>query len=71
MLTGQLECRTREVERLRDENVQLRSAFSGKLKSAKALAESSYSSCKDIDTSVINEDGELVLAFEAQKKILR
>lgn len=61
----------REVRRLKAENVELRRIFSGTAMSAKSLAQSSYSSLRDLDSSVINEDGELVLAFEAQKRTLR
>ncbi|XP_066902208.1 LOW QUALITY PROTEIN: unconventional myosin-Va [Halyomorpha halys] len=61
----------KEVHRLRAENVELRRMFSEATMSAKSLAESSYSSMKDLDISTFNEDGELLLAFEAQKRTLR
>lgn len=51
--------------------MELRRMFSEATMSAKSLAESSYSSMKDLDISTFNEDGELLLAFEAQKRTLR
>lgn len=57
--------------RLKAESMELRRMFNSSAMSAKSLAESSYSSLRDLDSSIINEDGELVLAFEAQKRILR
>lgn len=56
-----------ELERRREECIQLHTILSDKTSGMKNIAQSSYG--KDVD--IMNEDGELVLAFEAQKKINR
>lgn len=56
-----------ELDRRREECIQLHSVLANQTKGLKSVASNNYSSHVDI----INEDGELVLAFEAQKKINR
>ncbi|XP_024080468.1 unconventional myosin-Va [Cimex lectularius] len=59
-----------EAKRARQEAATLRETLGSRTFSTSSLTRSSYPT-SDIDPSVINEDGELVLAFEAQKKTLR
>ncbi|XP_021923468.1 unconventional myosin-Va [Zootermopsis nevadensis] len=66
-LLKQLEASQLELDRRREECIQLHSVLSNQTKGLKSVASNNYSSHIDI----INEDGELVLAFEAQKKINR
>ncbi|XP_071452238.1 unconventional myosin-Va isoform X1 [Hetaerina americana] len=56
-----------ELERRREECVQLRGVLANQTQGIKSVANASYGS----DVDIINEDGELVMAFEAQKKINR
>jgi myosin-5 len=63
----QLEASQLELDRRREECIQLHSVLANQTKGLKSVANNNYSSHVDI----INEDGELVLAFEAQKKINR
>jgi myosin-5 len=63
----QLETSQLELDRRREECIQLHSVLANQTKGLKSVASNNYSSHIDI----INEDGELVLAFEAQKKINR
>jgi myosin-5 len=63
----QLEACQLELDRRREECIQLHSVLANQTKGLKSVANNNYSSHIDI----INEDGELVLAFEAQKKINR
>ncbi|PSN35591.1 Unconventional myosin-Va [Blattella germanica] len=63
----QLEASQLELDRRREECIQLHSVLANQTKGLKSVASNNYSSHVDI----INEDGELVLAFEAQKKINR
>ncbi|XP_034243540.1 unconventional myosin-Va isoform X2 [Thrips palmi] len=65
--TGQFQALELELERRREECIQLHTVLSDKTSGMKNIAQSSYG--KDVD--IMNEDGELVLAFEAQKKINR
>ncbi|XP_063217828.1 unconventional myosin-Va isoform X2 [Bacillus rossius redtenbacheri] len=65
-LLRQLEASQEELSRRRDECVQLHAVLANQTRGLKSVA-SNYSSNVDI----INEDGELMLAFEAQKKINR
>jgi myosin-5 len=55
-----------ELERRREECIQLHSVLADHTCRMKSIG-SSYGS----DVDIINEDGELALAFEAQKKINR
>lgn len=66
-LSGQFKALELELERRREECIQLHTVLSDKTSGMKSIAQSSYG--KDVD--IMNEDGELVLAFEAQKKINR
>nr|CAD7430254.1 unnamed protein product [Timema monikensis] len=66
-LLRQLEASQEELNRRRDECIQLHSVLANQTKGLKSVASNNYSTHVDI----INEDGELVLAFEAQKKINR
>ncbi|PNF43034.1 hypothetical protein B7P43_G08783 [Cryptotermes secundus] len=66
-LLKQLETCQLELDRRREECIQLHSVLANQTKGLKSVASNNYSSHVDI----INEDGELVLAFEAQKKINR
>nr|CAD7595944.1 unnamed protein product [Timema genevievae] len=66
-LLRQLEASQEELNRRRDECIQLHSVLANQTKGLKSVASNNYSTHIDI----INEDGELVLAFEAQKKINR
>ncbi|XP_043795011.1 unconventional myosin-Va isoform X1 [Apis laboriosa] len=65
-LMGQFDALQEELERRREECIQLRSVLADNTRRMKSLG-SNYG--RDVD--IINEDGELVLAFEAQKKINR
>ncbi|XP_074111473.1 dilute class unconventional myosin isoform X2 [Cotesia typhae] len=65
-LTGQFDALQEELERRREECIQLHSVLADNTKRMKSLG-SNYG--RDVD--IINEDGELALAFEAQKKINR
>lgn len=67
IFSEQLEASQLELDRRREECIQLHSVLSNQTKGLKSVASNNYSSHIDI----INEDGELVLAFEAQKKINR
>lgn len=60
----------KEAMRAREEAATLREALGHRASSASSLARSSYPN-SDLDQTFINEDGELILAFEAQKKTLR
>ncbi|XP_071572061.1 unconventional myosin-Va isoform X2 [Temnothorax nylanderi] len=62
----QFEALQEELERRREECIQLHSVLADHTRRMKSLG-TSYG--RDVD--IINEDGELVLAFEAQKKINR
>lgn len=68
--TGQFEALQAELVRLREECVQLRGVLANQTRGLKSIASTNYA-VADVDMSLINEDGELVLAFEAQKKINR
>lgn len=59
------------LDRRRDEIVQLRAVLATQTKGLKNIAKINYGSTTDINLDVINEDGELVVAFEAQKGIIR
>lgn len=56
--------------RLRDERVQLRTVLANQTQGLSSIANSNYAT-DDLDMSLINEDGELVQALVAQKKINR
>ena len=56
-----------ELERRRDECIQLRTILANKSQGMKQVARESY--CGEVD--IINEDGELLMAFETQKKLIR
>jgi len=62
----QFEALQEELERRREECIQLHSVLADHTRRMKNLG-ANYG--RDVD--IINEDGELVLAFEAQKKINR
>ncbi|XP_052757132.1 unconventional myosin-Va isoform X2 [Galleria mellonella] len=57
----------KELDRRRDECVQLKSVLTNQTVNLKSLASSNYGS----DVDIINEDGELATAYEAQKGINR
>lgn len=59
-----------ELSRKTEELVQLKSVLATKTQGIKNVASTNYPA-SDVNISLINEDGELVLAFEAQKKINR
>ncbi|XP_043526120.1 unconventional myosin-Va isoform X2 [Frieseomelitta varia] len=65
-LMGQFDALQEELERRREECIQLHSVLADNTRRMKSLG-SNYG--RDVD--IINEDGELVLAFETQKKINR
>uniref|UniRef100_A0A0K8SQI6 Unconventional myosin-Va n=2 Tax=Lygus hesperus TaxID=30085 RepID=A0A0K8SQI6_LYGHE len=69
-LRRQAEFWQEEAKRAMDEVASLREALGHRTSSTSSLARSSYPN-SDVDNSLINEDGELILAFEAQKKTLR
>ncbi|XP_008202902.1 unconventional myosin-Va isoform X2 [Nasonia vitripennis] len=66
-LIDQFEALQEELERRREECIQLHSVLADHTRRMKATLGSSYGP----DVDLVNEDGELVLAFEAQKKINR
>lgn len=63
----QLDVLQEELDRRRDESIYLHSVLANQTQGLKNVASRNYSSHVDL----INEDGELILAFEAQKKITR
>ncbi|XP_054279391.1 unconventional myosin-Va isoform X2 [Macrosteles quadrilineatus] len=69
-LMKQFMTQEKELVRLGDECVQLRGVLANQTQGLRSIATSNYAA-QDMDMSLINEDGELVLAFEAQKKINR
>ncbi|XP_049882517.1 unconventional myosin-Va isoform X2 [Pectinophora gossypiella] len=64
---AQLGVMQNELDRRRDECIQLKSVLSNQTTNLKSLASSNYGS----DVDIINEDGELATAYEAQKGINR
>ncbi|XP_028170018.1 unconventional myosin-Va-like [Ostrinia furnacalis] len=64
---SQLGVMQQELDRRRDECIQLKSVLSNQTVNLKSLATSNYGS----DVDIINEDGELASAYEAQKGINR
>lgn len=56
-----------ELERRREECIQLRTVLANRSTEQRTLAQSSYG--KDVD--IVNEDGEIVLALQSQKQINR
>lgn len=54
-----------ELSRRREELIQFRSLFANQAADMKSFTKSTYGP----DVDIVNEDGELVLAYEAQKKI--
>ncbi|KAL0809792.1 hypothetical protein ABMA28_011288 [Loxostege sticticalis] len=64
---AQLGVMQQELDRRRDECIQLKSVLSNQTVNLKSLATSNYGS----DVDIINEDGELASAYEAQKGINR
>lgn len=58
-----------ELSRRRDECSELRNVLVNNTEDFKSIAKTNYS--PDADLESINEDGELVLALESQKKINR
>ncbi|CAG9794436.1 unnamed protein product [Diatraea saccharalis] len=63
----QLGVMQQELDRRRDECIQLKSVLTNQTVNLKSLATSNYGS----DVDIINEDGELASAYEAQKGINR
>ncbi|CAH2056452.1 unnamed protein product, partial [Iphiclides podalirius] len=63
----QLSVMQKELDRRRDECIQLKSVLTNQTVNLKSLATSNYGS----DVDIINEDGELATAYEAQKDINR
>ncbi|XP_060808766.1 unconventional myosin-Va [Amyelois transitella] len=63
----QLGVMQKELDRRRDECIQLKSVLTNQTVNLKSLASSNYGS----DVDIINEDGELASAYEAQKGINR
>ncbi|KAB7505341.1 Afadin [Armadillidium nasatum] len=66
-LRGQFESLQDELERRREECIQLRTVLANQATEKRSLIQSSYG--KDVD--LVNEDGELVLALQSQKQINR
>ncbi|XP_022250756.1 unconventional myosin-Va-like isoform X1 [Limulus polyphemus] len=66
-LMDQMQALQDELERRREECIQLRSILANQREDLKSSAYDSYSS----DVDIINEDGELLMAFETQKKLIR
>ncbi|KAH9636910.1 hypothetical protein HF086_011746 [Spodoptera exigua] len=63
----QMNVMQKELDRRRDECIQLKSVLTNQTVNLKSLASSNYGS----DVDIINEDGELATAYEAQKGINR
>ncbi|KPI96619.1 Myosin-Va [Papilio xuthus] len=63
----QMSTMQKELDRRRDECIQLKSVLTTQTVNLKSLATSNYGS----DVDIINEDGELASAYEAQKDINR
>ncbi len=66
---GQFQDLEAELMRRREECSELRNVLVSNTEGLKSVAKTNYAPDADLDS--INEDGELVLAFEAQKKINR
>ncbi|KAJ2939277.1 hypothetical protein O0L34_g13373 [Tuta absoluta] len=66
-IIAQLGVMQNELDRRRDECIQLKSVLSNQTSNLKSLASSNYGA----DVDIINEDGELASAYEAQKGINR
>ncbi|CAH0716861.1 unnamed protein product, partial [Brenthis ino] len=66
-IVEQLAAMQKELDRRRDECVQLKSVLTHQTVNLKSLATSNYGS----DVDIINEDGELATAYQAQKGINR
>lgn len=61
----QMDTMQKELDRRRDECIQLKSVLTNQTVNLKSLATSNYGA----DVDIINEDGELASAYEAQKEI--
>ncbi|EEB10549.1 myosin-5A, putative [Pediculus humanus corporis] len=70
-LLNQFRASEKELDRRRDEIVQLRTVLATQTKGLKNIAKINYGSSNDVNLDVINEDGELIMAFETQKGIIR
>ncbi|KAK8719220.1 hypothetical protein OTU49_014173, partial [Cherax quadricarinatus] len=63
----QFEALQDELERRREECIQLRTVLANRAHDLRSLTQTSYG--KDVD--ILNEDGELALAYQTQKQINR
>ena len=67
MFSGQFEALQDELERRREECIQLRTVLANRAHDLRSVTQTSYG--KDVD--IVNEDGELVLAYQTQKQVNR
>ncbi|XP_063600103.1 uncharacterized protein LOC134776319 [Penaeus indicus] len=67
MLREQFEALQDELERRREECIQLRTVLANRAHDLRSLTQSSYG--KDVD--IVNEDGELAIAYQTQKQVNR
>lgn len=67
MVIDQFSALQDELERRRDECIQLRTILANSSQGMKQVAQDSYGG----EVEIINEDGELLMAFETQKKLIR
>ncbi|XP_069937518.1 unconventional myosin-Va-like isoform X2 [Cherax quadricarinatus] len=67
LLREQFEALQDELERRREECIQLRTVLANRAHDLRSLTQTSYG--KDVD--ILNEDGELALAYQTQKQINR
>lgn len=65
--TEQFEALQDELERRREECIQLRTVLANRAHDLRSVTQTSYG--KDVD--IVNEDGELVLAYQTQKQVNR
>lgn len=63
----QFEALQDELERRREECIQLRTVLANRAHDLRSLTQTSYG--KDVD--IVNEDGELALAYQTQKQVNR
>ncbi|KAK4298028.1 hypothetical protein Pmani_029590 [Petrolisthes manimaculis] len=67
LLREQFESLQDELERRREECIQLRTVLANRAHDMRALTQTSYG--KDVD--IVNEDGELAVAYQTQKQVNR
>ena len=67
IISEQFEAQQDELERRREECIQLRTVLANRSQEMRSMTQTSYG--KDVD--IVNEDGELAIAYQTQKQINR